>query len=125
VCDERRVFSVGDDDTANGGGGAIGMEGVGFLFNVLSDARPSTLGDCFGEYRHEFAIAVSGEAREGGEILLNGKLCGRLWIVTEYSDVVDLHGGGEPLGVAVVDHSVGQNVRRCLDPVRTEIVVNK
>ncbi len=55
--DEGRVLGVGDYDAADAEGGAVGVEGVGFFFDVLAYARAGAFGDGFGEEVHEFAVA--------------------------------------------------------------------
>lgn len=133
MCDQRRVFGVRNDDAGKTLRGAVGVECVGFLFNVLSDARTGAFGHGFGEHGHEFAVAgrgdvrgrsvregqkerspVSSEAGEGREVSLDGEFGGGDGIIAEdlkaflsdnvsqasiegaaYSDVEDLHDGGE------------------------------
>ena len=66
VRDEGGVFLVGDDDAGDTFAAAVGVEGVGLLFDVLPLAGLCAFGDSFGEEGHEFADAGSGGLVGGG-----------------------------------------------------------
>lgn len=126
---QGRIFGVGNDEAGDALRGAVGVEGVGLLLDVLSDARAGTFGNSLCEHGHEFAVArdlsacclvrhvemtspIAGEAGERGEIAFDGEFGGRCRIIANdlgaasvesqrgtryaaYSDVIDLHCGGE------------------------------
>jgi len=94
VGDQLGVFSVRDNDAADGGGGTVSVEGVGFFFDILTGSRPRAFCDRFGEHSHEFAVAITCEAGEAGEVSLDGQLGGRLWVIAKNADIVQLHDGG-------------------------------
>lgn len=52
------VLGVADDDACHTLTRSVGVECVGFFFNVLTHARLGTFGYRLGEHGHEFAIAV-------------------------------------------------------------------
>lgn len=65
VRDQGRVLLVRDDDARDAFAAAVGVEGVGLLFDVLPLAGSGAFGDGFGEEGHELANAGRGWLVDG------------------------------------------------------------
>ena len=83
VGDEGGVFLVGDDDGGDTLAAAVGVEGVGLLFDVLSLARLGAFGDRLCEERHELADTGAGEAGVAAQVAFGAQLDGRLVFILE------------------------------------------
>lgn len=97
VGNQGGVFLVGDDDAGDALAAAIGVEGVGLLFDVLSLAGLGAFGDGLCEERHELADTGAGEAGVAAQVAFGAQLDGWLFFILQdlwhRSDLVcSIHG---------------------------------
>jgi hypothetical protein len=83
VGNQGGIFLVGDDDAGDALAAAIGVEGVGLLFDVLSLAGLGAFGDGLCEERHELADTGAGEAGVAAQVAFGAQLDGWLFFILQ------------------------------------------
>lgn len=81
--DQGWVFLIRDDDAGDAFAAAVGVEGVGLLFDVLALARLGAFGDRLCEEGHELADTGAGEAGVAAQVAFGAQLDGRLVFILE------------------------------------------